>query len=273
MENSTQANRERLPLFWFFALMFLCWIGFIPMIAESYGKKLPGPVKLLQLIMLLGPAIIALGASYINGGWQAVKDLLKGFLVWRVHYGWYILAILGPPFCYAISLWISNVTGITNKNFPEPSQILIAFLVSFGIQLLLNTEEFAWRGYVLPRMQKRMGIVWATIIIGVIWGVIHLPLFWLKGGHPAGYSFPDFVVRVLFMNFLFSAVYYGTTRSLLLVHFLHQSFNAGIEAIPVYPRAVHSIVPMSIATFFLFLIGIFLLIRLIRRHPELNSVR
>ena len=240
------------------------------MIAASHGKRLPGPLNLLQFVMLLGPLIIALTASYINGGWQAVKTLLKGFLIWRVHFGWYILAILGPPLIYALSLFLSNALGSTNSPFPAPSKILSTFLVSFGIQLLLNTEEIAWRGYALPRAQKRFGIVWATILIGILWAVIHLPLFLLKGGHPAGFTFPGFFVRLVFMNFLFTGVYYGASKSLLIVHFLHQSFNAGIEAIPAYPRATHSIVPITIGTILLSIIGIFIVFKLIRKHPELN---
>jgi membrane protease YdiL (CAAX protease family) len=268
---SAPNQKERLPLFWFFALLFLCWIGFVPMIASSRGKPLPGAWNLLQLVMLLGPLIIAIAASYINGGWQAVKELLKRFLIWRVHFGWYILSILGPPLIYALSLLISNELGSTNSKIPEPSQALPTFLTSFGIHLLLNTEEIAWRGYALPRAQQRFGIVWATILIGVLWGLIHLPLFWVKGGHPAGFTFTGFFVRLLFMNVLFTAVYYGTSRSLLIVHFLHQSLNAGIEAIPAYPRATNSVVPITIGTILLSAIGFLIFFRLLRKNPELNS--
>ena len=266
-----QYIKERLPLPWFFVLLFLCWIGFIPMILESQGKKLPVALSLLQIVMLLGPIAVALFASYVNGGRIAVKNLLKGFLRWRVHIGWYILAIVAAPIIYAVTLWACHSLGLTTRAMPEGSQILVTFLMSMGVHLILNTEEIAWRGYALPRMRARFGLLWATIFLGVLWAVIHLPLFWMKGGHPAGYSFVGFAVRLLMMNFLFSAAFYGSGKSLLIVHLLHQSLNAGIEAIPVYPRATQSEIPMTIATVALSIIGIILFYRFQRESDSSDS--
>lgn len=261
-------QKEKLSLPWFFVLLFLCAIGVIPMILASYGKQIPGPLKLLQLIMLFGPALVACIASYVNGGWAGVKELLRGLVKWKVHPGWYFLAIPFPLLVYAASLLLSNAMGFTNTPLPGTSKILSVFLVTFGVYFLLNTEEIAWRGYALPRVTERVGLIWATIIIGVLWAVIHSPLFWLKGGHPAGYTFLGFFVRLMFMNVLFTAMYYGPARSILIVHCLHQSLNASVEAIPVYPKAIQSVAPQTIATAFFFVVGLILFLRLNRASRE-----
>jgi CAAX protease family protein len=271
MDLQQRYQAERLPLTWFFVILFLCGIGAIPMILDSYGRQIPQPLKLLQFLMLFGPTLVAIIASYLNGGRPAVKELLQGLIRWRVHIGWYLLALLGPLVIYAESLHISDALGFTNTPFPSASKIHSTFLTTIGIYLLLNTEELAWRGYALPRVVSRVGILWGTVIIGLLWALFHSPLFWMKGGHPAGYTFLGFTGRLLLINVLFTAMYFGAARSVLMVHLLHQSLNAGVEAIPVYPRVAHSVAPMWVSTGFFFAIGMILLLRVIRKNPELTS--
>lgn len=252
--------RERFPLPLFFVLLFLIsWPGALPMILASYGKTVSPPVKLLQILMLFGPAIAACLASMINSGRQGLKQLLSGLLIWRVHAGWYVLAVIVPPLIYAVALFLSNATGQTESSFPALTKLIPSFLITLAVYFVLNTEELAWRGYALPRLQARFGVYPAAILIGLIWTVFHLPLFWIKGGHPAGYSFWLFTVMVMSITFLFSAAFNGTSGSVLIVHLLHQGLNAGVEAIPVYPRAVESIVPMVLASGMFFLIAVVLL--------------
>ena len=254
--------RERVPLWLCFILIFLIsWPGAIPMILASYGKTLSAPVKLLQILMLFGPAIAVCLASWINSGWIGVKQLLRGLVIWRVSIGWYFLALLVPLLIYAASLLFSNMSGQTNTRLPAPDKWAPTFFMTLGVYLLLNTEEIAWRGYVLPRLQKHFGVFIAALVIGLIWTVFHLPLFWMKGGHPAGYPFWLFTVMVFCITFLFSAAYNGTSGSVLIVHLLHQGLNAAVEAIPVYPKAVHSILPMCLASAAFLLIALFLLLK------------
>lgn len=244
-----QSPKPRISLPLFFVLLFaVCWIGTIPMVLSSWSSaKLPPGVALLQVLMLFGPGLVAIYAAGMNEGRLGIKNLLARFVKWRVNIIWYIIVLLGPVvLCIAarqISLLLGgNVPPL--KSFPE---VLSAFGTTFVIYFFLNTEEFAWRGYALPKLKNRFGITKATFILGIIWGVFHLPLFLMKGGHPAGYPFHLYVLMTLAMTFTFSWVFINTNGSLLLVHILHQSLNACAEAIPFYPRATGSLLAMIMA--------------------------
>jgi len=60
---------------------------------------------------------------------------------------------------------------------------LLFFLIGFFIGAL---EEIGWRGYAQEALQRRISVVWASLVIGIFWALWHLPLFFLPGSYQAG---------------------------------------------------------------------------------------
>ncbi len=227
------------------------------MILSSWrSTKLAPTIAALQVLMLFGSGIVAIFVTGMNEGRAGVRSLLARFIKWRVNIIWYLIVLLGPALLCLASRQISLFLGSNIHHLKPLPDVLQAFATTFVIYFFLNTEEFAWRGYALPQLQDRFGITKATFILGIIWGVFHLPLFLMKGGHPAGYPFPLYLLMTLAMTFTFTWVFNNTNGSLLLVHFLHQSLNACAEAIPFYPRATGSLLAMIIAIVLLSLVAI-----------------
>lgn len=242
------AVRERFGLTAFFILLFsISWVGALPMVLVSHKIAVPQPMRILQVLMLFGPGIAAVIASGMNDGKEGVKRLLKGLIKWRVNPVMYIAVLSGPPLIYAVSLILSNAAGFSSLALPAAAKFLTTFATVVGVYLLLNTEELAWRGYALPRLEKKFGVAKATVIIGILWAVFHLPLFLVKGGHPAGYPIWLYAFMIAAFVFPFTALYNATGGSILLPHLLHQTLNASVEAIPVYPVAAKTLAPIAIS--------------------------
>src|SRR5690606_8411033 len=74
-------------------------------------------------------------------------------------------------------------------------------------------EEPGWRGFALPRLQERLGPLRATALLGLLWGVWHVPLY-----GPLGFAVP-FVLAFLYTPL------YNRTGSVLLCVLLHASFT------------------------------------------------
>jgi uncharacterized protein len=103
------------------------------------------------------------------------------------------------------------------------------FLLPIFIQQLLFSsplgEEIGWRGFALPRLQARLGPLVASLIIGVIWAIWHLPLVWTAGHPLAEMPLYFHLAHMVVAAILFTWLYNGSGGSLLLVILFHTSMN------------------------------------------------
>lgn len=91
-------------------------------------------------------------------------------------------------------------------------------------------EEGGWRGYLLPRLLESGGELRASLIIGVIWALWHLPPMAMladwRDGIPFWTYLPLYVVSVIALSFLFTRVWLIGRGSLVPIIWLHGIVNA-----------------------------------------------
>ena len=132
----------------------------------------------------LGPLLAALGVTAHELGGAGVRALLGQLLRWRVHPGWYAVALLGSvALALAQVALVVLLTGAALPPLPPPSRWL-AVPIAFLMTVLLRGglyEEVGWRGYALPRLQRRWGALPASLLLGLIWACWHLPQWFIPG--------------------------------------------------------------------------------------------
>jgi uncharacterized protein len=84
----------------------------------------------------------------------------------------------------------------------------------------------------LPRLAERFGLASASVLLGLIWGVWHLPQFFIRGGDSYQQSFPVFVLQVTAMSVAFAWLYTRTNGSLFLTMLLHAAINNSKDIVP-----------------------------------------
>ena len=106
---------------------------------------------------------------------------------------------------------------------------LLAFLI-FMFLFGPGPEELGWRGYALDRLRVRYGSLWASLILGFLWGVWHLPLFFLKGAYQSTLGvgtvgFFLFFAAIIPLSVVMTWIYDLTHRSVLSAILMHFSVN------------------------------------------------
>jgi uncharacterized protein len=215
---------HRFPLVTFFLLAFgLTWVVWVP-------RALGAPLGAVGQGWTWAPAIAALLAAALTGGRSAVGELWERLVRWRVGWRWYVVVILGPAvFSLAVALVYTLLGGSWAAAAPPalddtPLVLLPLFLLMLALTDGVG-EELAWRGFALPRLLSRHNALVASVILGVLWALWHLPLLWTEGAplyhHPAWLLLVDLSAK----SILFTWVFLHTRGSVLLAVLLHASTN------------------------------------------------
>jgi membrane protease YdiL (CAAX protease family) len=208
----------------FFILAFgLTWVVWVPRAAGA-------PLDTVGMAWTWTPAIAALLAAALTGGRTAVRELGARLVRWRVGWQWYLVVILGPA---VFSLVVAGVYVLLGGSWADaappairegPLLLLPLFLVILTLTDGLG-EELAWRGFALPRLLSRHNALVASLILGVIWALWHLPLVWTEGN--AMYHQPVWLllVDIPAKSILFTWVFLQTRGSVLLAMLFHGATN------------------------------------------------
>ena len=192
---------------------------------------LSGPGGLVFLLGVFGPAIVALGLSFYSRGRAGVRDLLRPISVWSINPWWYVAALLYMPVLkFSAAAGYRIWTGAWLP-FGDVSPLLIAGAIAISTWVQAG-EEIGWRGFLLPRLQARVGLRWASILVGGIWAVWHLPLFFIAGTDSTGQPFPLYTLYVTALSVAMAWAFWRT-GSLFLVMFMHAAVNNTAGIVPV----------------------------------------
>jgi membrane protease YdiL (CAAX protease family) len=179
-------------------------------------------------------AIVAMVISAIYSRRQGVRELLLPLTNWRVQPVWYLIVLLGFPVLIALAIILASALDapIPTEFSTVPSQawyrlipgFLLAYVQTMLFQGPLN-EEPGWRGLALPKLKEVYGSIFASVVIGVLWGLWHAPLYFtgIYSGDLAG-----MLGRLMWtvpLSLLFTWVYNRTNGSLLMSVLLHTSVN------------------------------------------------
>ncbi len=129
-------------------------------------------------------------------------------------------------------------------------------LGAFLIALLSNPwEKVGWRGFALPRLQARHTAFTATLIVGTLWAVWHLPLFFWADNPMSRYPFAGWFVSTIANAFLHTWLYNSTQGSVLgvaLYHVLDNTYGVLLGSGSVIAR---SIVDIAVAVALIGILG------------------
>lgn len=253
------------PFLAFFFLAFTgSWLFFAPMLIGQDGLGLlpySVPFWLYVLLFLaasfLGPTVAALVVTAARDGKPGVKTFLRRYRQWRVGWRWYLIFLVGFPALYLVpaSVWLGSAPWqALLQQWPTlftvylPAVLLFPAVINWG-------EEAGWRGFAQTQMQQQYGPLPTSLLVGLLHGLWHLPVFVLVTGPAALGPFDanEFLLNTLMimsLTLIWTWIFNGAQQSILVASLMHASFN-GAQAwvgalLPPLPEEVNKAITISL---------------------------
>ena len=160
----------------------------------------------------------------------------------RISSEWYFV-IFGLPIFIRI---IAAVSALLFSSTYFQFYFSPTMTFSYAVLLLFFgpiPEEMGWRGIALPKLMRKCGFNQATIFLGFMWAIWHLPLFFVEGTYqyqlvPGSSLFWNFMFDIFFTTFIYSMIYIKTNQSIMAVILFHFMDNFSGEAFIITERAL-----------------------------------
>jgi membrane protease YdiL (CAAX protease family) len=254
----------RFPVTSYFGLTFtISWMGALALVAPKLlrGEPVPKLTGILMFpVMLLGPVLSSVLLTWLADRKDGLRELFSRMRRVRVGAKWYAALLIPPAVMLTVLLCLKTFVSPVFA----PNRFVIG--ISFGI-VAGFFEEIGWMGLAFPRMARKENALAASVALGLLWGMWHMPVIdYLGTATPHGTYwlryFVAFVAAMTAMRVLIGWIY-TNTQSVALSQMIHASstgslvifspggVTAGQETMwyAVYAVALWAIVGIVVAAF------------------------
>lgn len=240
---------QRHPLATFFVIaLAVSWAALVALVGPA---GIPGTTReveqlggLIGVPMLLGPTAAGLACIALVDGRAGFRQLRERLLKWRLSARWYLLALLAfPALALATILPLSLAWSDLRPEVLVTHDDKVLFVlvgVTSGLMVGLF-EEIGWTGFAIPKLRQRHGVHATGLIMGLLWGLWHLPLFVVTSGDASGALDPSLLVPSIVFCLVVLPVArvlmvwaFDRTDSVLLSILMHASLT-GVVASTIIP--------------------------------------
>jgi membrane protease YdiL (CAAX protease family) len=231
----------RQPVAAYFVLAFLStWILQLPMVLGQDGLSIfhfsiPLPIYIVLFLAssFTGPTGAAVYITSVLEGQKGVRRFFGRYKQWRIGLRWYLFAFFALPLIYLVAamifMGIEPLTALVTHwqvffTTYLPALLIFPAFITWG-------EEPGWRGFALTRLQEKYSPLVSSVIVGLLHGLWHLPVFMIVNGPPALGPFDPihFLVNtfgIMMITLIWTWVFNNAKGSILMAVLLHASSNA-----------------------------------------------
>ncbi|MGB5371997.1 MAG: CPBP family glutamic-type intramembrane protease [Flavobacteriaceae bacterium] len=236
-------NRKKLIVFLLLTFLWswILWIIGLKYLSDGINQETINKFLVFFFVGVYGPTIAGIITTLFFDGPMGVFELIKKLFIWKVPLKYYVYLILLPLIFVIIGIalysqFIGEIGGFDKMAYLSIPTILLA-----GSYAGPLGEELGWRGFLLPEFQKRYSNLTSAIIIGFIWFIWHIPLWWapfgtLVSGEPISLiPVITYFTMLICLSIIITWLVINSKGSVLIAILFHLSINAGI-ALLFYPE-------------------------------------
>jgi membrane protease YdiL (CAAX protease family) len=182
----------------------------------------------LFILAVYSPAIAGVFLVWRHHGLEGLFSFFRRLALWRMPVAWWVFLAIGIP---AVFYAGAAIKGTITEPFPFVPWYKLLPALAVGL-IIGPVEELGWRGVALPLLQRRFAPLWAGMVLGVIWGLWHLPAFLLSGSPQSAWPFAPYFVGVIAISIILTPMFNSARGSILIAALYHFQMNG-----PVWPDA------------------------------------
>lgn len=182
----------------------------------------------LFILAVYSPGFAGVLLVWQTYGLKGLGSFFRRLTLWHGPWWGWMFTILGIP---ALMYLGAALKGTVSEPFPFSPWYQV--LPALALALFLGPiEEFGWRGFALPLLQRRFAPFWAGLILGVIWMTWHIPAFLIGGTPQSAWSFAPYFVGGVAASLILTVLFNNFRGSLLIAVVFHFQMNN-----PIWPDA------------------------------------
>lgn len=235
---------DRAPFVFFLLTCTYSWILWLPSILTGLGVEFGlDAATYTGVTVSLGafaPLSAALTLIVRRHGWKEGWRFFRQAFDFRAKLVYFLLALAVPLVVHAVAHYLAPLFNLQVADsllgmvVPEGVSpwLLVVPIFLFYLVLGGGQEEFGWRGYAQQPLQERFGVIPASLLIGMVWSVWHLPLWVMPGEAHAAYPFLAFLVATTSRAVVYALLYNASGQKLIIPLFYHAMDNMAVGFFP-----------------------------------------
>ncbi|MFB6250363.1 MAG: type II CAAX prenyl endopeptidase Rce1 family protein [Halobellus sp.] len=244
-------------------LSWSVWIATFSVTAPRSGLGILG-----MALGAFGPGAAGAVVTRLRG--ESVRAWLAAAFDWRRQLRWYGLAIAVPVVgVLGVAIVVFSLVGVPDSGSLGQLAPLFAFNLVLATLFTGGNEEFGWRGFALPHLQRRFSALTASLLVGGVWALWHVPMF-VYGVYqlsPAIYA-----ASVICFAVILTWYYNASDGCVLGAVLLHGTVNAAVN-VPGQAVGGAAAVPVPYAAILAGVFGVVAALLVVRYGPETLSHR
>ena len=228
MTTTFQKKTKRMLIMFFVLAYAIIWIVLLPTLVFPERAE---QLDFLLLIATYAPFLAGIITTLIYEGRAGLWSWLKSVFKWRIPVVWYLVGGVLINFLFvALHIGLYLLLGgrilLANGDIPW-----YGYLVIFPVSVFLGFpfgsglgEEAGWRGFALPKLLERFSPLTASVILGALWGLWHIPALLMSSWEGSSQGLLLFVY-VIPLTIIMTWVYLKSRRSTIPLMLMHTGGN------------------------------------------------
>jgi membrane protease YdiL (CAAX protease family) len=183
----------------------------------------------LFFLAVFSPTLSACFLTAIYEGQDGLRRLVSGLGKWNFSFSYYVFVLLGIPALGYLAVLLNGTGDELDLNK------WYLFLPLLFCRIFTDPgplgEELGWRGFALPKLLEKYSPLKASLLLGIVWGVWHLPALFIGGAPQEGASILFFMLGAMIISVLSTWLYLNTKGSVLITALLHLVINFSLSVI------------------------------------------